>query len=51
MDNRKAVNNASFAYSVSLLRMLLGMELITKDEYDKIVKISAEHYGTELICV
>ena len=51
MDNRKAVINASFVYSVSLLRMLLGMELITKDEYDKIVKISAEHYGTELICV
>lgn len=51
MDNRKAVNSASFAYSVSLLRMLLGMELITKDEYDKILKISAEHYGTELVCV
>lgn len=51
MDNRKAVNNASFAYSVSLLRMLLGMELITKDEYDKIVKISAEHYGTDFVCV
>lgn len=51
MDNRRSVNNASFAYSVNLLRMLLGMELITKDEYDKILKISAEHYGTELVCV
>lgn len=27
-------NNASFVYSVNLLRMLLGMELITEDEYD-----------------
>ena len=51
MDNHKPVNNASFAYSVSLLRMLLGMELITKDEYDKIIIISAEHYGAELVCV
>ena len=51
MDNRKAVNNASFVYSVSLLRMLLGMELITKDEYDNIIKISADHYGTDLVCV
>ena len=30
-------NNASFVYSVNLLRMLLGMELITEDEYNKIV--------------
>lgn len=51
MDNRKAVSNASFVYSLNLLRMLLQMELITKDEYDKIIKISAEHHGTDLICV
>lgn len=50
MDKR-AENNTSFAYSVNLLRMLLKMGLITDDEYGKIVKISAEHYGTEIICV
>ena len=41
-------NNASFCYSVNLLRMLLDMKLITKEEY---IAISATHYGTEKICV
>ena len=40
-------NNASFAYSVGLLKMLL----ITKEEYKKIVRISAAHYDAEKICV
>lgn len=40
-------NNASFCYSVNLLRMLLDMKLITKEEYDRIIEISATHYGTE----
>ena len=40
-------NNASFAYSVGLLKMLLEMQLITKEEYKKIVRISAAHYDTE----
>lgn len=44
-------NNAAFCYSVNLLRMLLDMKLITEEEYDKIVAISATHYGTEKICV
>ena len=43
--------NASFAYSVNLLRLLLGMNLITEDEYRTIVKISAAYYGAEIICV
>ena len=42
-------NNASFVYSVNLLRMLLGMELITEEEYNKIAAISEEHYGTKII--
>lgn len=50
MDKR-VENNTTFAYSVNLLRMLLKMGLITEDEYCKIVEISAEHYGTEIICV
>lgn len=44
-------NNAAFCYSVNLLRMLLDMKLITEEEYDKIIAISATHYGTEKICV
>lgn len=44
-------NNASFVYSVNLLRMLLGMELISEDEYSRIVAISGEYYGTNLYCV
>ena len=49
--NKKDIDNSSFAYSVNLLKMLLAMQLITEDEYEKIVRISAEHYGTELIYV
>ena len=49
--NKKDIGNSSFAYSVNLLKMLLAMQLITEDEYEKIVRISAEHYGTELIYV
>lgn len=47
----KDKNNAAFAYSVNLLRLLLGMKLITEEEYDKIVRISAAHYEAEKICV
>lgn len=41
------IRSASFAYSVNLLKLLLGMKLITEEEYEKIVRISAEHYNTE----
>lgn len=51
MDKRTDINNASFAYSVSLLRMLLDMNLMTQDEYEKITRISAEYYDTEIVCV
>lgn len=44
-------NIASFVYSVNLLRMLLSMEMITEDEYNKIVAISEDHYGTKIYCV
>ncbi len=44
-------NNAAFAYSVNLLKMLLGMKLITEEEYDRIIEISSAHYDTEKICV
>ena len=44
-------NNASFVYCVNLRRMLLGRELITEDEYNKIVAISEDHYGAKIYCV
>lgn len=43
-------NNSAYAYSVGLLKMLLEMQLITKEEYHKIVRISAAYYDTENIC-
>lgn len=49
--NKKDIDNSSFAYSVNLLKMLLAMQLITEDEYEKIARISAEHYGADLIYV
>lgn len=49
--NKKDIGNASFAYCVNLLKRLLAMQLITEDEYEKIVRISAEHYGADLIYV
>ncbi|MBR2926641.1 MAG: hypothetical protein IKC31_03585 [Clostridia bacterium] len=44
-------NNAAFVYSVNMLRMLLAMNLISEEEYKKIVDISAVHYGAEKIYV
>ena len=49
--NKKDIGNSSFAYSVNLLKMLLAMQLITKDEYERITQISAEYYGADLIYV
>ena len=51
MDKRTDINNTSFAYSVNLLKMLLAMQHITEDEYERITQISAEHYGADLIYV
>lgn len=51
MDKRTDINNASFAYSLNILRMLLDMNLITEDEYERITRISAEYYDTEIVCV
>ena len=51
MDKRTDINNTAFAYSVNLLKMLLAMQLITEDEYERITRISAEYYDTEVVCV
>ena len=45
------INNSAFWYSVNMLRLLLKMELITQEEYERILQISAAHYGTEKIYV
>lgn len=44
-------NNTAFYYSVNLLRMLLNMKIISKEECEKIIEISATHYGAEKIYV
>lgn len=41
-------NNASFAYGVNMLRLLLSMKLISREEYKRIVKIQTEYYGVRL---
>ena len=38
------INNSAFLYSVN-------MQLITQEEYERILQISAAHYGTEKIYV
>lgn len=45
------INNSAFVYSANLLRLLLKMQLITQEEYERILEISAAHYGTEKIYV
>lgn len=44
------MNRQTSAYGVNLLRMLLDMNLITEGEYEKITRISAEYYDTEVVC-
>ena len=42
------IDNCSFVYSVNMLRMLLGMELLTEEEYQRIISITADHYKVEI---
>lgn len=45
------INNSAFVYAVNMLRLLLKMQLITAEEYERILQISAAHYGAEKIYV
>ncbi len=45
------ISNSAFVYSVNLLRLLLKMQLINQEEYERILEISAAHYGAEKIYV
>ncbi len=49
--NKSDINNSAFAYSLNMLKHLLKMQLITEQEFNKIVAISSEHYNTEIYCV
>lgn len=51
MNEKTAIKNSAYCYSVNMLRMLLGMKLITEEEYEKITRISAAHYDTKNICL
>lgn len=50
-ENKEDINNSAFYYSVNMLRHLLKMNLITEDEYNRIVRISSEYYSTKIYCV
>lgn len=45
MNKEQDVKNAAFVYSIHLLKMLLKMELISEQEFKRIVRISAGFYG------
>lgn len=51
MTKNNDINNAAFIYSVNMLRVLLKLDLITEEEFEKTVEINAAHYGVEGIYV
>lgn len=51
MIYKSDINNASFCYSVNMLKFLLKLRLISEDEYERIVHICASFYNTENIYV
>lgn len=51
MNDKTAINSSAYFYSVNMLRLLLKMQLITEEEFDRIVHISADHYDVEIHCV
>jgi hypothetical protein len=48
MNEQELINNTSYYYSVSLLNILLEMELISKEDFEGICKISAKHYEANI---
>lgn len=49
MKNKEDINNSAFYYSVNMLRHLLKMNLITEDEYNRIVRISSNTTAQKFI--
>lgn len=46
-ENSIAVKNCSFVYELNSLKLLLKLKLITKEEYEKILKVVLEDYGNK----
>jgi len=44
MNKEQDEKNAAFVYSIHLLKMLLKMELISEQEFERIKKLNAEYY-------
>ena len=42
-----AVQMTALYYGLNMLRLLLSMELITAEEYERIRRIQAEHYDPQ----
>lgn len=45
------INNAAFYYSINMLRMLRAANLITEDDYKRILRICAQHYNVDYLYV
>ena len=45
MNKEQDEKNAAFIYSIHLLKMLLKMELISEQEYERIKSISKKYYN------
>ena len=45
MNKEQDEKNVAFVYSIHLLKMLLKMELISKQEFERIRSISAQYYN------
>ena len=47
MKNLSGKDHASLAYGLNMLRLLLSMQLITEEEYNRILRHTAEHYDPQ----
>lgn len=45
MNKEQDEKKAAFVYSIHLLKMLLKMELISEQEFERIKSISAQYYN------
>ena len=49
MNNQQMTNDASFYWSVCILRHLRDKGLLTQAEYEKICAVSKKQFGSKLI--
>lgn len=47
MNGKTDINNSAYYYGINMLRLLLSMQHISEDEYDKILQLEAEHYDPQ----